>query len=340
MTLEKSKLSSAREPIVLHFSQFMRPESFAGKIILSEATPFSAHWQNENKTLILTPLTAWPIIDSFRLSLGQGKTKYLANSTPSNFTLATQNIPKIISISPLSESRDVVLGIEDPLKIVFEQSVKDFYIDFRIDSKTVAVKKINSEKTIFEALPETPLLAGKQYTLDIYAKWKGENDDSYIPLSHSTFTTLDPPPLAWNTDLFLRVEEAKKFTPAKKLTGKYIDVNLASQVMTLFEDGKAVDSYIVSSGKPGMETSKGEFAIRNKADRPWSKKYGLYMPNWMALVPSGLFGIHELPEWPGGYKEGANHLGTPVSHGCVRLGIGPSKRVFDWAEIGTPVVIY
>jgi lipoprotein-anchoring transpeptidase ErfK/SrfK len=97
---------------------------------------------------------------------------------------------------------------------------------------------------------------------------------------------------------------------------------------------------MISSGKRGMDTPKGSFQIRNKFPRAWSKKYGLFMPYWMAIVPSGQFGIHELPEWPGGYKEGQNHLGTPVSHGCVRLGVGPAKIVYDWAEIGTAVIVH
>jgi lipoprotein-anchoring transpeptidase ErfK/SrfK len=33
-------------------------------------------------------------------------------------------------------------------------------------------------------------------------------------------------------------------------------------------------------------------------------------------------------------------LGIPVSHGCVRLGIGPAKQVYEWTEVGTPVIIY
>lgn len=89
-----------------------------------------------------------------------------------------------------------------------------------------------------------------------------------------------------------------------------------------------------------MWTPTGEFKVHNKNPRAWSRTYGLYMPYWMAFVPSGKYGIHELPEWPGGYKEGANHLGTPVSHGCVRLGVGSAKAVYEWAEVGTPIVIY
>ena len=59
------------------------------------------------------------------------------------------------------------------------------------------------------------------------------------------------------------------------------------------------------------------------------------MPFWMQFTGMG-HGIHELPEWPGGYKEGAAHLGIPVSHGCVRLGIGPAQTVYNWADKGTP----
>ncbi len=67
-----------------------------------------------------------------------------------------------------------------------------------------------------------------------------------------------------------------------------------------------------------MDTPVGNFKVIAKAKRPWSKKYGLYMPWFIQFTYDG-HGIHELPEWPGGYKEGASHLGIPVSHGCVRL---------------------
>lgn len=340
VTIEKEMLTGSREPIVLHFSQPMRKESLSEKIHFSEALPASMSWGKSNTELMLTPRTEWPIAASFTLSIGQGQTAYFAETAPVNFSLSTKEAPKIRSISPAPGSHDVSLDIEDPIRIIFDQSTEDFYIDFRIDSTVAEANQINPEKTVFEVLPRNKLLPAKEYAFDIYAKWKDGNDNSYVLLSHSTFTTLSPPPSARNDNFSTRIEEAKKFTRAQKTTGKYIDINLRSQVMTIFENGNALDAYIISSGKRGLETPKGEFAIQNKADRPWSKKYGLYMPYWMAIVPSGLFGIHELPEWPSGYKEGENHLGIPVSHGCVRLGVGPAERVFEWADIGTPVIIY
>ncbi|MDP1833415.1 MAG: L,D-transpeptidase family protein [Candidatus Moranbacteria bacterium] len=248
--------------------------------------------------------------------------------------------PSVKTIAPGDGATDVILDIEDPIIVDFNGSTEDFFIKFVLDPYSEVVYENNPEKTQFKLLPKDKILDNQNYRLDIYARYRDEGENSYRKIFSSSFTTLAPAPVNWDKDLILRVEQAKRFTRAKIKEGKYIDINLASQIMTIFEQGKLVDAFVISSGKRGMDTPKGTFKIENKAGRPWSKAYGLFMPNWMALVPSGKIGIHELPEWPGGYKEGANHLGTPVSHGCVRLGVGAAKKVYDWVEIGTPVVIY
>jgi len=125
--------------------------------------------------------------------------------------------------------------------------------------------------------------------------------------------------------------------PNKKLV-KSIEIDLKRQRMRKILGPLILAEYPISTGKWNTPTPKGTFAIRNKTPRAWSKQFGLYMPWWMEFTSQG-HGIHELPEWPNGYKEGQNHLGTPVSHGCVRLGIGPAKEMYDWAPIGTPVVV-
>ncbi len=126
----------------------------------------------------------------------------------------------------------------------------------------------------------------------------------------------------------------------KKIKSKYIDINLSKQVMTLYENNAVIGAYKISSGKKSMETPSGTFKIYNKSLKAWSQEYGLYMPYWMSFTPSGSHGIHELPEWPNGHKEGAEHLGIAVSHGCVRLGIGSAKKVYEWSNIGTVVIIH
>lgn len=117
-----------------------------------------------------------------------------------------------------------------------------------------------------------------------------------------------------------------------------IEINLKKQKMSYFVDGILWKEFKVSTGKASMPTPKGEFKIRNKVKKAWSKEFGLWMPYWMGVV--GGVGIHELPIWPSGYREGENHLGTPVSHGCVRLGLKDAPYLFERVDSGVSVKIY
>ncbi len=120
--------------------------------------------------------------------------------------------------------------------------------------------------------------------------------------------------------------------------GRYIEVDLSTQTMYLWEGSNQVAAYAVSTGKWSMPTPTGTRYIESKDERAYSAKYDLYMPWWNSI--GGGYGIHELPEWANGYKEGEAHLGTPVSHGCIRLGVGPAEFVYNWAPVGTPVYIH
>jgi hypothetical protein len=121
---------------------------------------------------------------------------------------------------------------------------------------------------------------------------------------------------------------------------KRIEINTGQKhELSYFLGGVKLGSFPISAGLPRTPTPKGHFKIENKALKAWSP-YGLWMPYWMALVPTGRFGIHELPVWPSGYREGEDHLGRPASHGCVRVGQGTAEFLYNWAEIGTPVFIY
>lgn len=125
---------------------------------------------------------------------------------------------------------------------------------------------------------------------------------------------------------------------AASYAGKAIVIDLSDQQLSYFENGFRIATTDTSTGKPGYETPVGTYAISSKTDRAYSKTYGLYMPYWMSFIGSA-YGIHELPEWPGGYKEGADHLGKPVSHGCVRVGVGAAEMLYNWADVGTTVVV-
>lgn len=339
-TLESASFSGPRDVVIIDFSRAMREGSLEGKVTLAPAMPFRVEWQDAGKRLILSPDANWPLDMTYRLTIGSGQT-VLFNRTPAfSFVVRSPALPQVVSVTPADGAKDVLLGVEDPIQVAFDRSVSDFYVDFQFDPPLEAVYQNDPEKTVFEILPKVALEAGRTYAMTIQVRYRDEGEEEYQPIQRISFSTLPPQPKERSSDFGTRIEEAKRYTQAKHREGKYIDVNLTNQVMTLFEDGRSIDAYIISSGKPGMDTPTGNFFIENQAARPWSKQYGLYMPYWQAITPDGKYGIHELPEWPSGYKEGANHLGIPVSHGCMRLGVGPAKRLFEWADIGTPVVIY
>lgn len=119
---------------------------------------------------------------------------------------------------------------------------------------------------------------------------------------------------------------------------KRIEINTSAQELSYFLGGVRMGTFPVSTGKPSMPTPKGHFDIYNKIVKAWSP-YGLWMPYWLGMN-YGKFGIHELPIWPNGNKEGEDHLGQAVSHGCIRLGVGPAEFIYNWIEVGTSVFIY
>ncbi len=126
--------------------------------------------------------------------------------------------------------------------------------------------------------------------------------------------------------------------PRPKKLEKRIEVSLSKQRLRYYLGDMMLGKAKVSTGKASTPTPVGEFSIMNKSPRAWSKRAHLWMPYWMGFN-GGMYGLHELPEWPGGRKEGKNHLGTPVSGGCIRLGIKEAKKLYDWTPVGTRLII-
>lgn len=127
-----------------------------------------------------------------------------------------------------------------------------------------------------------------------------------------------------------------------KLT-KELVIEVGRNRIARYLGGVKLDEFPISPGKPRTPTPQGEFTVVKKYPRAWSRRFALWMPWWMNFsgpgAPTGLYGIHELPYWPDGRREGASYLGRAVSNGCVRLGIGPAKELYDWTPEGTRVIV-
>ncbi len=327
-------------PFAIVFSAPVNSTYYADNIQIEPRIPMTATINAANDKIVITPTTSWQPNTRYTITLPAARTLRFAPVAPASFEFTIVPAPTIASITPADGTTDVRLDIEDPIIVSFDRSTDGFDVDFRMMPETEIKYQNNEAQTDFEILSQKPLTEDTTYTLDVHIKPRSAANDAFVSLASSSFTTLPPQPKTWAENRSERIEQAKRFTLPRITTGKYIDINLATQIMTTFNDGNIHGAYLISSGKRGMDTPKGTHQIYNKSPRPWSKQYHLFMPYWMAITSDGKYGIHELPEWPGGYKEGQNHLGIPVSHGCVRLGVGPAETVYHWADIGTPVVVY
>lgn len=132
-------------------------------------------------------------------------------------------------------------------------------------------------------------------------------------------------------------------SPAPVKLTKQIVIDLDAFKLRRFLGGVQLDEHPVSPGLLKMPTPTGSFTIAKKHPKAWSRASKLWMPWWLNFTgpkaPAGMYGIHELPIWPNGRREGERSLGRPASHGCVRLGIGPAQALYEWAPVGTAVVI-
>ena len=65
-----------------------------------------------------------------------------------------------------------------------------------------------------------------------------------------------------------------------------------------------------------------------------SSRYNVRMPFWICIVPSGELGLHLAPG-----NSAVARLGTPLSHGCIRLGRNTARWAYNWLTDGSAVSI-
>jgi hypothetical protein len=127
--------------------------------------------------------------------------------------------------------------------------------------------------------------------------------------------------------------------------GKVIVVSLSRQELTAYEDGKTVLSTLVTTGRPALPTPPGNYTVLRKnhpwkmtSDFPPSSPY-YYPPTWVQYTlwfRSDGYAIHDAP-WRDRYGPGTQAAG---SHGCINTPMPTMETLFNWADVGTRVIVH
>ncbi|WP_083883895.1 L,D-transpeptidase [Thalassoporum mexicanum] len=119
----------------------------------------------------------------------------------------------------------------------------------------------------------------------------------------------------------------------KQTQKRWIEIRLKSQRLVAWEGDKQVYAVIVSTGKAGHSTPPGSFAIQSKHRIARMQGADYDVPDVpFTMYYSGNYAVH------GAYWH--HSFGTPVSHGCTNVAPDHAEWLFNWASIGTPVVVH
>ena len=127
---------------------------------------------------------------------------------------------------------------------------------------------------------------------------------------------------------------------------RWIAVNLTTQRAVAFVGAQPVRVALVTTGMPGWETPSGDFRIYRRVENETMDSLGLgiaidspegwYVDN--VLYTQYFFSGVTLHY---NYWRPQSYFGNiPSSHGCVGLGYSDAKFFWDFADIGTRVVVY
>jgi len=123
-----------------------------------------------------------------------------------------------------------------------------------------------------------------------------------------------------------------------EVANKQIQVFIERQVLIALENGEEVYNFDIVTGRDGKETTAGSYQVSRKYEKYTSKTYGSEMPYTMFFTEDGK-AIHgtqmaTLRSYLHAYL--AESVG---SEGCVGLTDDNAMALFEWAPVGTPVVV-
>lgn len=147
-------------------------------------------------------------------------------------------------------------------------------------------------------------------------------------------------PDEWIEERLLGIVTPNPIPPEGVTNGRWIDVNLAEQTLTVYDDSQMVFATLVTTGIEPFYTRPGLFPIYKKLETE-------NMQGAFETDRSDFYYLENVPWTMYFDKARALHgaywgtlFGYAASHGCVNLSVGDSKWLFLWAEEGDWVWVH
>jgi LysM repeat protein len=121
-------------------------------------------------------------------------------------------------------------------------------------------------------------------------------------------------------------------------SAKAIVVDVSDQRAYVYENGGLKWTFVVSTGLPGADTWRGDFAIQSKLPVAYASTWDLQMPYWLGFYWAGPLqnGFHALPILSNGIRLWAGLLGRPAGRANT-LQLGRDRDIGHRSELRTMV---
>ncbi len=128
--------------------------------------------------------------------------------------------------------------------------------------------------------------------------------------------------------------------PARSGQGRRVVFSESRQRVWLVDLDGPRRTYPVS-GSIYDNLDPGTYEVYSRSEQAWGIDDSGTM-NWFVRFTQGdnaAIGFHDIPVDEGRKVQGLDQLGTPLSHGCIRQRTSDAKALWDFAPLGTTVVV-
>ena len=128
--------------------------------------------------------------------------------------------------------------------------------------------------------------------------------------------------------------------PADSGTGRRVVFDEGSQRVWLVKAGGAVERTYPVSGSVYDNLDPGTYSVFSRDEEAWGIDGSelRYMVRFTTGAEAAI-GFHNIPVLDGEKVQTRDELGTPLSHGCIRQQGEDAKALWEFAPLGTTVVV-
>jgi len=119
-----------------------------------------------------------------------------------------------------------------------------------------------------------------------------------------------------------------------------IDVNLTTQLVSIYYNDNLLKSLKCSGGTAETPTVTGTFTTTQKIYYAWIPKFNQGAYYWVRFYGSYLFHSVPFDKYGNMIAEEAGKIGIPASHGCVRMALEDAKWFYETLPLGIKVTIH